>query len=539
MVDYTRYCLRIALALVVLFPALQGLHAQPATPPDTSGPRKLERVTFRTGVYAAYARNFHKTTSSVFSGGAACGAFGDGSGNGYAVGGFFEVPLLEELLDLYGGINFAQRGGEFGEVFVGGLPILDPNTDQYTTLERRHSYNTNLAYLQTEFGVRFTFPWLPLYVRGTAAIGFPLASTYEQKEEIIAPVGVLYPETNTTEREVGSGDVQDVENLISASGTLGYDIPLSTRLSIAPEISYYHSFNDVTLNRDWRIEALQAGAALRWSFGPLEQEPVVDPPPPPPGEPTEPPGIYPPIATLHVTSPKQLTITKTIVTETFPILPYIFFDSGSAAIPNRYNALRPNNAKSFSEDDISWRSLEAYYNLLNIIGRRMAQDESIRISVNGTTDGREGGTKEGSAKLAQGRGQAVKDYLVQTWGINADRIAVTTTGKPEYPSSEEYSQGLEENRRVEIKSNSPSTLRPIVHERFNEYSYNPDQIKLNLGADASGGVASWRLSVAAGAQPAMIRGGGRKSAKLARHRHRPGKRRKDRLRNLRLRRTQR
>lgn len=502
-----RYCLGIVLLLAVFLALPQLLRAQPATPPDTSGPRKLERVTFRTGVHAAYAWNFHKTTSSVFAGGLECGAFGNGSGTGYLVGGFFEVPLLDTLLSLHGGVNLIQRGGSFGEVVVGGLPILDPNTNQYTTLERRHSYDAGLAYLQTEFGVRLTLPWFPLYVRGTGALGFAMTSTYEQREEILAPQGVLYPETNTTEREVGSGDLQEVENFISAAGTIGYEFPLSTRLSIAPEISYYHPFNNVTLNRDWTIATVLAGAALRWSFGPLEEKPILEAPPLPPGEPTEPPSILPPTAMLHVTSPKELSILKTVVTETFPILPYIFFDSNSANIPGRYNSLTPDNAQTFNEDDISWRSLEAYYNLLNIIGRRMTADESVRITVNGTTDGREAGTREGATKLAQGRSAAVKDYLVKTWGIRPDRITTTITGKPEYPSSEEYREGFEENRRVEIKSNNPNTLRPIVHERFNEYSYNPDQIRMNLGADASEGIASWRLGVAAGPQQAMIRGG--------------------------------
>lgn len=506
MTDYKRHCLRIAVLLATLA-GLHTLHAQPSAPADTSEPRRLEKVTFRTGVHAAYGLNFHKTTSSIFSGGASCGAFGNGDGTGYLLGAFFEVPLLEKMLDLYGGLNISQRGGAFGEVVTGGLPILDPNTDEYTTLERLHSYNADLAYLQTEFGVRFTLPWFPLYVRGGAAIGFPMTSTFEQKEEITAPAGVVYPETNRAERPVASGDIREVENLVSAAGTLGYDIPLSTRLSIAPEITYYHPFNDVTLNRDWKIATLQGGAALRWHFGPLEKNPVIDPPPLPPGEPDQPPSLLPPIATLHVTAPKELSIVKTIVTETFPILPYIFFDSGRAAIPSRYNALRPSAAREFSEDDISWRSLEAYYNLLNIIGRRMTADESIRITVNGTTDGKEAGTREASARLAQGRSGAVKDYLVKTWGIDPDRIAVSTSPRPEYPSSEEYREGFEENRRVEIRSNNPNTLRPIVHERFNEYSYNPDQIRLNLGADASDGVASWRLNVTAGAQPAMMRGG--------------------------------
>lgn len=501
-----RHSILIAVVLSALVAGLNA-NAQPGAEADTSAPARLEKETFRAGVHGAYAYNMHRTNSNVFMGGAECGAFGNGDGRGYAIGGFFEVPLLEKLLDLHGGVNLAQRGGAFGEAYVGGLPILDPNSDAYTTLERRHDYTADLGYLQAEFGVRVTLPWFPLYVRGTAAIGFPLTSTFVQDEEIVAPTGVLYPETNTAQREVARGDIQDVENLLSAAGTLGYDIPLSTRLSVAPEVSYYHPFGDVTLERDWTVATIQGGAALRWHFGPLEKEPRVDPPPLPPSAPAEPPGIRPPVASLHVSSPKELSIVKTIVTETFPILPYVFFDSGSTVVPSRYAMLRPGTSKNFREEDISWRSLEAYYNVLNIIGGRMTADGSISITLNGTTDRHEAASREEATRLALGRGNAVKDYLVSTWEIDPARIAVTSSSRPEYPSSEEYREGFEENRRVEIRSSSPSTLRPIVHERFNEYSYNPDQIRMNLNADASGGVASWRLNVTAGAQQAMTRGG--------------------------------
>ena len=318
---------------LLLLTSSSNLYAQL---PDTSAPRKLEKVTFRAGIYGAYAFNMHRTEANVFIGGAECGAFGDGNGQGFSVGGFAEIPVLEKMLDLYASVGFAARGGTLGEAVVGGLPILDPNTDEYTTLEREHSYTASLNYLRTEFGVRFTLPWFPLYLRGTAAIDFPQGTTFEQKEEILSPQGVVYPETNTTERPVAEGDLQDPESLLSASGGIGYDIPLSTRLSIAPEISYYHPFNDVVLNRPWTIASVQAGAALRWSFGPLEKSPEgPEPPRPPVMEPVEPPKLAVPVAHLNVSSPKRLSVVRTIVTETFPILPYIFFDSGSNAIPGR------------------------------------------------------------------------------------------------------------------------------------------------------------------------------------------------------------
>lgn len=504
-----RLAIHIVLGAALLLTALPVAGQTPDKAADTLSPRKIEKVTFRAGLYGAYAYNMHTTTASVFTSGLECGAFNDGNGNGFAAGGFVEVPLLEELLDLHAGVGFIQRGGTFGEVFVGGLPILDPNTDQYTTLERKHGYTANLSYLQTEFGVRLTIPWFPLYIKGTAGIGFPQSTTFEQVEEIIAPVGVVYPETNTIQREVGSGDLQDPESMLSAAGAIGYEFPLSTRMTIAPEVSYYHPFSDVTLNRDWKVAAIQGGAALRWNFGPLEPLPTPEPPPAlPPAAPDVPPAApSPPTASVRIGSPKQLSIVETIVTETFPILPYVFFDSGQATIPRRYNVIRANQTASFDENNISWRSLEAYYNLLNILGKRMVADPSIQITVNGTTDGREASSKEDSRALAEARAGSIKQYLVDTWKIDPDRVAIRATAKPEFPSSEEYQEGFEENRRVEIKPNDPKALRPIVHERFNEYSFTPDQVKLNMDASSSAGISSWQLTLGAGGKQALRRGG--------------------------------
>ena len=479
--------------------------------PDTSEPRKLEKIVLRAGLYGAYAFHTHKTSANVFVGGAECGAFGDGDGTGFATGLFFEMPLLEKMLDLYASIGYTARGGTLGEAIAGGLPILDPTTEEYTTLERRHSYNATLNYLRTEFGLRFTLPWLPLYIRGTAVVDFPQGTTFEQKEEILSPQGVLYPETNTTERLVADGDIQNPESLLSASGSLGYELPLSTRLSIAPEVSYYHPFNDVVSNRPWTITSVQGGLALRWSFGPLEKLPEPPPPPDlPPARPITPPTYIPPVppvAQLSVSSPKELSVVKTIVTETFPILPYVFFDSGSTVIPGRYKQLRSSATGAFDENSVSWRSLEAYYELLNILGQRMRQDEEIEITVNGTTDGREAGTAEELTELAQNRAESIRQYLTNVWGIDNGRIAVTTSSRPQFPSSEEYEEGFEENRRVEIRSNTPRAIRPIVHKQFNEYSYQPGVFQMQLGAESSKGISSWKLEVSSGANEVFAQAG--------------------------------
>ncbi|HEX5316550.1 MAG TPA: hypothetical protein VFX22_07865, partial [Candidatus Kapabacteria bacterium] len=84
----------------------------------------------------------------------------------------------------------------------------------------------------------------------------------------------------------------------------------------------------------------------------------------------------------------------------------------------------------------------------------------------GTTDGREGGAL--AETLARNRAETIRDYLASVWGIPNDRLRTTTSVSPHNPSSTEYAEGFEENRRVELSSNDDRILAPIVHERFRE-----------------------------------------------------------------------
>lgn len=452
-------------------------------------------TSFRLVFYGGYALNFHETTASLFTGGGECGAFNDGEGAGPAMGLYGEIPVAGTWLDLVLGGSFLQRGGEFGEVYTGGLPVLDPNSDRYVQLERKHSYTANLGYVYGELGVRLTpVAEYPFYFRLTGAAGAPITeATHRQTEEILAPVGVLYPETNTAIREVSSGEIRDAGLSVAVAGAIGYPFPLSRRITASPEISYYYPLNDVTPNYRWRISSLQGGVALRWSFGRMPIDHTQEPPVIAADA-----DAQPPYVTLATVNTKKLEIVETVVTETFPVLPYLFFDPSSADIAGRYRQLSPDATGSFNEQELPHRSLAAYYDLLNIIGGRLAADPSARITLNGTTDGTEAPVAGAANNLARARAQAVKDYLVKVWGIAPARIAVTTSAQPTYPSSMQYAEGAEENRRVEVITTSDQILRPIVFERFKEHTIEPSELLFSTGAESPAGIRNWKLDVFAG-----------------------------------------
>jgi len=459
-------------------------------------------IVLRAGVTGAYGFNRHETDATVFTGGAECGAFRDGTGTGVAFGVLLERPVLvnqlDSMLDVSLQAAWVERGGTFGDVTAGGLPILDPTTGRYTELVRRHTYTAGLPTVQIEPGVRVRplLPFsLPLYIRLAAAVGVPVGSSHEQNEEIQQPGGVVYPETNTRERPVSSGQIADVGLSFGVGGSIGYELPIGTDLTLAPEVGYIHPLSDVTPNARWRIARAQAGVAIRYSF----RESIADTSTPPPPLATADPD--PPNVVIAGAGSQRLTLVETMVTETFPVLPYIFFDSSSTALRDVYARHRPASPASFRESDLPRRSLESYEELLNVIGSRMAALPGSTITLNGTTDGREEQVAGTVDNLARGRAQTIKSYLTDTWGIDPKRIAITTSTRPAMPSSIVYAEGYEENRRVEITSNDDRLLAPVLFERFPERSVEPKQITFTTSAASPDGVKDWWVTVSAGNTP--------------------------------------
>ncbi len=177
--------------------------------------------------------------------------------------------------------------------------------------------------------------------------------------------------------------------------------------------------------------------------------------------------MLPPPAVLASVESAPLEIRETVVTQTFPLLPYVFFDSASAALRSRY---RGNDAtEQFSELELPKQTLPIYYRMLDIVGARMGRERGAVLVVTGATDGAEAGNASANRTLAQQRAQSVVDYIRTRWNLPADRFKIRVADKPTLSSNEAYAEGVEENRRVELSSNVGAVLDPVVHTRFNEY----------------------------------------------------------------------
>lgn len=144
-----------------------------------------------------------------------------------------------------------------------------------------------------------------------------------------------------------------------------------------------------------------------------------------------------------------------------PLLPSIFFESARSDIPERYSRM---GSTGFSIQSLAGKNAEeANHHVLDIIGQRLRENPLATIQLTGTNSN--AGPENGNITLSRTRAQAVRDYLVNTWGVEASRVTVDARNLPEIPTNPITLAGMEENRRVEFASNDSRITAPIRIEQ--------------------------------------------------------------------------
>ena len=173
----------------------------------------------------------------------------------------------------------------------------------------------------------------------------------------------------------------------------------------------------------------------------------------------------------------QIRIEEFLKREAFPTLNYIFFPNDSSRIPSRYHLFdSPAAAQAFDITKLSGEStLQIYHDELNILGKRLADNPSIAVTLTGTNSGV--GAEDSDTAIATERAKSVRDYFVNIWKIDPSRIAVKAESLPQNPSPAASPTGAEENQRVEITSSDPAFLDPLTVQTIDR-TMNPPVIRL-------------------------------------------------------------
>lgn len=176
---------------------------------------------------------------------------------------------------------------------------------------------------------------------------------------------------------------------------------------------------------------------------------------------------------------RGLVIEENLVRELYPLLTYVFFDSASAQIPNRYKLFTsPAQTTNFNDTTIPGGTLQKYYHVLNIIGYRMRTFPETKISIVGNNSAQAGSGEVKS--VSEQRGKVVYDYLTNIWGIDASRITLKAPRDlPELPSNRTDPLGIVENRRTEITSSDWEVMRPILIKEIRRF-HSPDTMHFQM-----------------------------------------------------------
>jgi outer membrane protein OmpA-like peptidoglycan-associated protein len=178
---------------------------------------------------------------------------------------------------------------------------------------------------------------------------------------------------------------------------------------------------------------------------------------------------------------------------TQPILPAVFFDESSFTFPSRYRRLKAADRNTFKLSDVGGKSnLEAYRQLLNVVGKRMEDNAAAVLFLTGCNANV--GPEAGNQKLSEQRAQAISDYLQDVWKIPTKRIIIQKRDLPENPASSADANGAAENRRVDMSSNLPEIFAPFKTDQIARIA-NPPIIRFGLEINAGAGLKQWNLEV--------------------------------------------
>jgi outer membrane protein OmpA-like peptidoglycan-associated protein len=316
--------------------------------------------------------------------------------------------------------------------------------------------------------------WNKINLIGGFDIGYLIKKDYSYIEKIIKPAQGFFSGTNRSRtRNFKEGQFETTTDLyFSLKLGVDYNLKLNNKnsLFLHPEIFYSYIINPLIPETGWHIHSIFAGLAVKYT------EPLPPPPPPlPPLQeplpdypmPVKAPDIYADITAAQIDSLGNINKETEIKIEDFvtnsisPLLNFIFFDENSYKIHDRYTKINYDDSWNFSLSGLKKMSeMQNYYNLLNIIGLRLRNNKNAKITLTGTNA--DMGVERKNTNLSMKRAESVKDYLVNIWAIDPERINIRARNLPAEPSNKYDSAGQEENRRVEIISDNWKITEPIV-----------------------------------------------------------------------------
>lgn len=424
----------------------------------------------------------NETKLPIVNGDTCCGEFNNGTATSFFTGLSLNYEILPKFISADFRFLFDSRPANL-TVNTNDYEVFNSLKQEYEKATIQNDLDATLNYFVFDLGFKVRpISTLPVAMRfGYDFSDASITKKYTQTRHIIEPSGVQI--NGESIETVSEGDFNNLSVSQGLSASLIGDIDLTEAITLSPELSYRYPINSSMEDFDWFTTLFRVGATISVRLNPPNKEIVKEIKKDTIKQIDEVPLIIERIEEIVEVNAinnigiENLKITQTIVTQTYPILPYIFFDSTSSQLSNKY--YYKGDTKNFSEQLLEKNSLKIYERLIDIIGHRL-KDSDGGLTIKGFTDGRELNSINERKTLANNRANTVKDYLISKWGISPQKLKIEIEDVPNQPTSSSYLEGLAENRRVELVPDDISLLKPIVHSQFMEYATNKSKLNVEL-----------------------------------------------------------
>ena len=488
-----------------------------------------KEVLFRGGVSINPSLYVHSADFAGLPDIPTCGpAYSSASGFSGSLGLDFMYDIESMPLFFHSRIDIKGIPGNFSQTEE--ILIDDPNANpSFQTATLGYALETSFYSLGLSLLANYTIDDR-IFVGGGLRFGLLMSPTFEQREQLLSPSNAFFIPQNTRTRNEYSGIIPGFSGFeTSLVLNAGYSFPMNktNTMQLIPQLGYELPLLNVLSTSDsWKVHTLRFGLTIGFSYTTEDDVPIEI-------ELNKPTNI-PQIAITKPVKPKEkvtenlssrlesplsvaifdkqgnkvenkLDVEKKVARNMFSMINYIFFDSGSVSIPERYKRISQEEQRKFSVDDMQADSaLQLYHNMLNILGKRLQSSPQSTIILTGTNSNN--GIEAENLQMSQQRAEVVRDYLVNVWEIDNNRIQVKSRNLPEEPSRTSTGYGDEENRRVEITSDNPDIFLPV---KFIDTSFNIVNKDIRIGTERinKDNLQRWELRAFAGGRSAVLQSG--------------------------------
>jgi outer membrane protein OmpA-like peptidoglycan-associated protein len=489
----------------------------------------------------------------------------NGNGTGANLGLVYDAHLQRDLLlgtkVLYRGIGGELSVIEPVQLLVSGVPTLGEFKHTINSSISIFGIESTLRYsivdnLFLSFGVNISYLLNKDYQQYERIISPVNVGTF---------LDANGQNTFSRERNVFSGELQNANTInLSPLLSLSYKLPLNSgsTLFLEPELSYYHGITNIVIDplvQLWTVNSISLGLSVKYS---PKQTPIVVPKEEhklienivridkidtfrlqvdsviieySPGlvferidEKTIGGLVTKTITTvrtdtIYTQRPSDINcsivavgvdtqgeevpnptfkIEEYVSNELNPLLNYVFFEDNSSTLPKRYSKINKDSASKFFISNLFRDStLPIYYNLLNIVGRRMIENPTATLTIIGCNS--DYGNEKGNMQLSIARANTVENYLIDVWGISHDRLKLSATGLSSKPSTPiGQPDKIAENRRVELYSDDPKILEYIFIEKIDRTA-NPPIARFKLSVQSELPISNWSINANQKSMPTL------------------------------------